>query len=49
MGEPEGLDILHTFDFGSIEEMDPSVGGFAYGLRCTATVTEVVACMWMDH
>lgn len=22
----EGVDVLHTFDFGSIEEMDPSIG-----------------------
>lgn len=22
----EAVDVLHTFDFGSIEEMDPSIG-----------------------
>ena len=26
MGTEQGVDMLQTFDFGSIEEMDPSVG-----------------------
>lgn len=52
MGEPEGLNVLQTFDFGSIEEMDPSVGRWICAwaamqntlLPATMSSSFVIAC-----
>lgn len=40
----EGLDVLHTFDFGSIEEMDPSIGEAYSGCMGVLDSYDVQSC-----